>query len=78
MKRDNLVVQQEAILHYFIQNGVRRNSLFISITRDSLVEKILQFMARGNEAELIYCHSITALGYTKDPKYHGQRKIIDI
>lgn len=27
---------------------------------------------------LVYCNSMTALGYTKDLKYHGRAKYIDI
>lgn len=49
--------------------------------RGSLVSKFFQclyVMARADETVTVDCDCMAALAYTKNPKYHGQTKQIDV
>lgn len=58
----------------FIRNVVRIQSLLSRSVRDSSIEFFQRLYVTGlvNETVIFYRDNITALAYTKDPKYHDQ------
>ncbi|KAK2987230.1 hypothetical protein RJ640_022262 [Escallonia rubra] len=49
----------------------------LKILRDCSKKLLVEIVPHAADPEIIYCDSMTALGYVKNPKYHGKMKHIE-